>query len=170
LRRAARGHRGQGRRRADGDRHRDARRPYQYRGPGAPGLHRSGDLPPLTRTYRTRRRARLDLEGVGTTEGDGTTETEARGQGRNGIKGVAVGRTGVTVTVGAAGVTVGVTVAVTVGEGSGDGVGAGSTGSRKPLSGGVGGGGATNVEAGTPARAARMYADHIPAGRLPPVT
>jgi hypothetical protein len=83
---------------------------------------------------------------------------------------VAVGRTGVTVAVGLAGVTVGVTVAVTVGVTSGDGVGVGSTGSRKPLSVGDGGGGATNGKAGTPARAAFMYADHIAAGRLPPVT
>ena len=85
-------------------------------------------------------------------------ERDTDGQGNTGTDGVAVGRPGVTVTVGLTvavtlGVTVGVTVAVT--DGSGDGVGVGSTGSRKPLSFGWMTG-AVNGEGGTPARTAVM--------------
>jgi hypothetical protein len=110
----------------------------------------------VRKCYRTRCPARLGLEGDGTAEGDGTTGTGARGHGSNGSNGLRLGRTGVTVAVGVAGVTGEVTVGVTVGVGSGDGVGVGSRGSRKPLSGGVGGGGAMNGEAGTLARAVFM--------------
>jgi hypothetical protein len=96
---------------------------------------------------------RGDLDGDGT----GEMERETDGQGNTGTDGVAVGRTGVTVTVGPTvavtlGVTVGVTVAVT---GSGGGSGVRSTGSRKPLSGGWMTGG-VNGEGGTPARTAVM--------------
>ena len=92
------------------------------------------------------------------------------GQGNTGTDAVAVGRPGVTVTVGlAVAVTLGVTAGVTVAVTDGDGSGAGNTGSRKPLSDDWLAGGA-NGEAGTAARTAVMYADHMAAGRLPPVT
>ena len=74
----------------------------------------------------------------GDLDGDGTGEIERETEGHGKTDAVAVGRPGVTVTVGRTvavtlGVTVGVTVAVTGGSGGGSGVG--STGSRKPLSG-----------------------------------